>query len=231
MSLSFRVLAYFVVSRQARSRGGETRETVSPPSSMTVPPTEGALNAFDVDAFLVCVHRGHSKDRRSNPGDRARSAQGTRMVHFGHLGRIVYVRACRRVFELRHVRLRTGYRRELLPGSQAPALGQGVAANSLDSPRKGARLLPHPQRAGGRNRVYSSSDRLIPRHDHKSIFPASAFRVRIYRWKKCSTQSRPGWPNLVSSIPGSGCRRSDPDPLGCATPSPSEGNAPAEQGA
>ena len=36
--------------------------------------------------------------------------------------------------------------------------------------------------------------------------------------------------NLVSSIPASGCRRSDPDPPGCATPSPFEENAPANQG-
>jgi hypothetical protein len=72
---------------------------------------------------------------------------------------------------------------------------------------------------------------LYPPHIHGSIFAAAAFRVRICRWKKCSTQSRVGRMNLVSSIPGSRCRRSGLDPLGCATLSPSEGNAPAKQGA
>jgi hypothetical protein len=118
-------------------------------------------------------------------------------------------------------------------GTGPSALGQGSRPIVSNSPRKGVVpiVTPIPQRATGRGRLCSSPDRRIPRYDRESIFSANtAFRVRIYRWKKCSTQPRVDWMNLVSSILGSGCRRSGPDPLGCATPSPSEGSAPAKQG-
>jgi hypothetical protein len=92
---------------------------------MSVPPTEAALHVFDKNAFPVRAPGAfegpviESQVTRFNP----------RKVHlrgaFWAPRAIVHVRFCRRVFELRHGRLRTGYRREVQPDPQPPAPGQG----------------------------------------------------------------------------------------------------------
>jgi len=97
-----------LATRQARSRGGEARGNCFAPSLMTVPPTEAALHVFDENAFVVRAtgtFEGpviESRLTRVNP----------RKVHlrgaFWAPRAIVHVRACRRVFELRHVRFQTG---------------------------------------------------------------------------------------------------------------------------
>jgi hypothetical protein len=91
---------------------------------MTVPPLRRPYTFFDANAFSVRAPRTfegpviESRVPRLNP----------RKVHlrgaFWAPRAIVYVRACRHVFELRHVRLQTGYGRELLPDPQPPALAK-----------------------------------------------------------------------------------------------------------
>jgi hypothetical protein len=166
--------------------------TVSPPSLMTVPPIEAALHAFDENAFLM---RATGTFERP-PIEPRVTRLNPRKVHLRYAfwapRAIVHVRACRRVFELRHVRLQAGYRRELLPDPQPPAPSQKSRTVASNSPRKGAApiVTPIPQHPSGRSRHCSA---LSPRCDHESIFPAAAFLASESTAGRCSIQSRVGW--------------------------------------
>jgi hypothetical protein len=126
---------------QTRTRGGEAGRTVSPPSLMTVPPAEATLNVLDENAFLE-----RATGTFEIPGD----PLNPRKVHlrgaFWAPRAIVHVRGCRRVSEFRHVRLQTGYRRELLPDPQPRRMAKGSRPIVSNSPRKGAVpiVTPHP---------------------------------------------------------------------------------------
>jgi hypothetical protein len=142
MSLLFVHLA----SGQGRSRGGESRGTVSPPSLMTVPPTEAALHVFNENAFLV-----RATGTFEGPAIESRVTRlNPRKVHlrgaFWAPRAIVHIRACRRIFELWHVRLQTGCRRELLPDPQPPTPSEGSRPTVSNShQRERSRLLsPSP---------------------------------------------------------------------------------------
>jgi hypothetical protein len=113
------------VFAELRHRDGEARETVSPPGLMTVPPTEAALHVFNENAFLV-----RATGTFEGPAIESRVTRlNPRKVHlrgaFWAPRAIVHIRACRRVFELRHVQLQTGCRRKVLPDRQPPAPSQG----------------------------------------------------------------------------------------------------------
>jgi len=104
----------------------------------TVLPPEAALQAFEVNGFLV-----RATGTFEGPAIASRvTGLDPRKVHsrgaFWAPRAIVYVRACRRVFELRHVRLRTGYMAGVATGPSATGAWPRVAANSLQFPPQGS---------------------------------------------------------------------------------------------